>query len=77
MSFKRGFLIIFEVFFVIVASTLFYILFINFIGLGPSKIYSDRLTFWVTSIIPILVFLGSAGMSYLLHRKQKKLGNKA
>ena len=75
MSKKRLAIILFEIFFAIASGVILYILTVDFLGFGPSKIYSDKMTFWVTSLPPIgiLIVLGIA--TCYLHKKQKKLAD--
>lgn len=72
MSTKRLIIIAFEICFGVLSLTMTYILAVDFLGFGPSKIYSDKMTFWVTSIVPITILSFSLLVTIFLHKKQKK-----
>ena len=73
MNRKRAIVLLVEAILAILFLVIFYFLLISFLGFAHPIIYSDKMTFWVTSLPPIgaLVVLGIA--TYYLHKKQKKL----
>ncbi len=73
MRYKRIALILFELFFVITTAIMFWVFFTNITGMGASKIYADKISYWSTSLIPLGVSLLAAVATYYLHKKQRQL----
>lgn len=73
MSVIRVLIILCEVLFGVLFVGLAYILTEDFLGFGPSKIYSDSKTFWLTSLPPIGALLISGFIAFYLHKKQMSL----